>query len=71
MCPIRPSHIFAMTRGHGRGVLSLSPHAEPKCFLLDGDNDIPDPIGGGIDVYNKCARIIERAIDNRLCEIMI
>ncbi len=63
--------IFAMTRGHGRGILSMSPQAESKCFLLDGDNDIPDPIGGGFDVYNKCACIIERALDNRLCEMMI
>lgn len=63
--------IFAMTRGHAHGILSMSPDAESKCFLLDGGNDIPDPIGGGIDVYSSCACIIERAIDNRLCEMII
>ncbi|MCF7954700.1 MAG: threonylcarbamoyl-AMP synthase [Phycisphaerae bacterium] len=63
--------IFAMTGGHVDGVLEMYPEAESKCFLLDGDKDIPDPIGGGFDVYNECARIIERALDNRLCEMMI
>jgi len=63
--------IFTMTRSHGRGVLSLCPQAESKCFLLDGEMDVPDPIGGGVDVYNECACRIERALDNRLCEMMI
>jgi L-threonylcarbamoyladenylate synthase len=63
--------IFAMTRSHAQGVLNMCPQAESKCYLLDGDKDIPDPIGGGVDVYNECAQIIERALDNRLCEMMI
>ena len=63
--------IFVMTRGHGHGILEMCPQAESKCFLLDGENDIPDPIGGGFDVYNECARVIERAIDDRLCEMII
>lgn len=63
--------IFAMTAGHLDGIVSKCPNAESKCFLLNGNKDIPDPIGGGMDVYIECARIIEQALDNRLCEMMI
>lgn len=63
--------IFAMTGGHLHGILNMSPQAESKSFLLDSSKDIPDPIGGGFEVYNKCALVIERALENRLCEMMI
>ncbi len=63
--------IFAMTGGHLRSVIRMSRNAESKSFLLAGSRDIPDPIGGGFEVYNECALVIERALDNRLCEMMI
>ena len=63
--------VFCMTASHLHGVLNMFPQAADKCFLINGDKDISDPIGGGMEVYNKCAQVIERALDNRLCEMMI
>ncbi len=63
--------IFTMTGGHLHGVLNMSGQAESKSFLLDSSRDIPDPIGGGFEVYNECALVIERALGSRLCEMKI
>jgi len=63
--------VFAMTRRHIDSVVNMCPQAESKCFLLDGKKDVPDPIGCGIGVYKECARIIERAVKNRMCEMII
>ena len=61
--------IFAMTESHRHGVLEICPAAAEKSVLLNGDDDIPDPIGSGISVYRECASVIEQAIRTRFSEM--
>jgi protein-tyrosine phosphatase len=63
--------IFVMERVHRQRVLSLEPKAEVKCFLLAGDRGIPDPIGHSQEFYNYCANMIERAVQERIAELVI
>ncbi|MBN1796898.1 MAG: threonylcarbamoyl-AMP synthase [Sedimentisphaerales bacterium] len=61
--------IYVMSRNHKDHVLGLCPESIDKCFLMDEQQDIPDPIGQSRDVYNKCFEMIAVAIDKRLSEI--
>jgi protein-tyrosine phosphatase len=63
--------IFAMSRMHCERVISLSREAANKCFLLAEDEDIPDPIGQGQQVFNNCADLIEKAIKKRIGELIL
>jgi protein-tyrosine-phosphatase len=51
--------VLAMTKGHRSGVVSICPNAADKTFTLceyvGSGQDIPDPFGGGYDVYRECA----------------
>ena len=70
-CQVEQSDIiFVMTAGHAQQVLNLCPAAADKCMLLDASNEVPDPIGAGIQVYRHCAEQIERALTKRLSEIL-
>jgi len=55
--------VFAMTETHLAVLLSLIGGLgwEPK--LLCGNDDLPDPIGGTLDEYRACARIIASHLD--------
>jgi len=64
-------YIFAMDRSNRERILEICPAAAEKCLLLDGNSEISDPIGAGDDVYGKCARQIERALTERMGEILI
>ncbi|MEE9441596.1 MAG: low molecular weight protein arginine phosphatase [candidate division Zixibacteria bacterium] len=51
--------ILAMTSGHYRTIISVSPEAAAKTYLLkkfpetgDDGEGVPDPIGGSLDIYN-------------------
>jgi protein-tyrosine phosphatase len=63
--------IFAMSRMHRERVTALSQEAASKCFLMAQDKDIPDPIGQGQQVFNRCADLIEKAVKNRISELVI
>jgi protein-tyrosine phosphatase len=61
--------IVALTRAHRDDILARFPEANQKVFLLalflpaSGDNkDVPDPIGGALDVYRRCRDTIAAAI---------
>jgi len=54
--------IFCMTDYHVAEVRRLSDSSDRKIRRLDYEADIPDPIGGGADVYRKTAERIERAV---------
>ncbi len=62
--------IFGMTHGHVDAVGLLYPQAIEKTFLLREfddtlevfEKDIPDPIGGSLDVYRECRDQIEQGI---------
>ena len=61
--------VFAMTEAHRKMVVQMCPTAADKCILLDSA-DITDPIGAGIDEYQKCAEQIEKALKSRLGKIL-
>jgi len=52
--------ILTMTTGHCRDIINIKPEAREKTFLLknypepgcEGD-DVDDPIGGSLDMYNQ------------------
>jgi len=63
--------IFAMEQIHRDRVILLDPKAANKCFLLAGNTGIPDPIGQPQQSYDKCAKLIERAVQKRISELVI
>ena len=62
--------IFAMEQIHRDRVIILDPKAANKCFLLAGNTGIPDPIGQPQQSYDKCAKVIERAVQKRISEFV-
>ena len=63
--------IFAMERIHQERIIALDPKAVNKCLLLAGNKGIPDPIGQSQKFYNSCAKLIERAVQKRIGELVI
>ena len=64
-------YIFAMSESHRERILEVCPAVVEKCLLLDSGGEIGDPIGAGDDVYEKCAQQIERALVERIGEILV
>lgn len=62
--------VYCMTEAHRVAVLSLAPDAGGKVHRLDPSGDIADPIGGGPQVYDRCARQIQQHVRRRLDEII-
>jgi len=62
-------YVFCMTRSHVATVVSLVPSAREKTRLLADDEEIQDPLGGGLAEYERCARSMEAAVSKRLAEI--
>ena len=65
----RADYVFVMDRSHLQGVTALWPEASPRTMLLAGDNEVSDPIGGGIEVYRACADQIAGGVSKKLDEI--
>jgi tRNA threonylcarbamoyl adenosine modification protein (Sua5/YciO/YrdC/YwlC family) len=63
--------IFAMEQMHCERVVSLCPEAADRCELLAGDSDIADPIGQPQEFFNTCAELIDKAIKQRIAELVI
>lgn len=63
--------IFAMEQVHRQRVVALEPKAEAKCLLLAANKGVPDPIGHSQEFYNYCANIIEKAVQERIGELVI
>ncbi len=67
-------YIFGMTHSHVDAILLLFPQAAEKTFLLrefdetldSFENDIPDPIGGSLEVYQNCRDQVEQGIASML-----
>jgi protein-tyrosine phosphatase len=52
--------ILAMTRGHREAILDAWPDAEPRVHLISrGRGDVPDPIGGPLELYRRCAEQLD------------
>jgi len=63
--------IFVMEQLHKDRVIALDPKAANRCLLLAGKTGIPDPIGQPQESYNNCAKLIERAVQKRISELVI
>jgi RpiB/LacA/LacB family sugar-phosphate isomerase len=67
-------YIFGMTRGHVESIALLYPQATEKTFLLREfddtldafEKDVPDPIGGSVEVYRDCRDQIEQGLASML-----
>jgi protein-tyrosine-phosphatase len=64
-------YIFAMSESHREQIIEMCPVVSQKCLLLDAGSEIGDPIGAGVDVYDKCAKQIENALAERMDEILV
>lgn len=62
--------IFVMGQSHWQGIVEFYPEAAEKCFLLNDNGDIADPIGLGRQVYERCFKQIEKAVSRRMSEIL-
>lgn len=62
--------VFAMSSGHKAHIRDSISTSANKVQLLDDNGDISDPIGQGMNVYNECARQIERALLSKLDRIL-
>jgi protein-tyrosine phosphatase len=61
--------ILTMTSSHRHAILSEWPEAAPRVALLCRDRrDVPDPIGGTMDDYLRCARAIRQELEARVNE---
>ncbi len=60
------SDVFAMTETHLVVLLSGHTAVGPEPKLLCGSEDLPDPIGGDLDEYRACARVIASHLDRLL-----
>ena len=62
----RATHVFVMTQDHRHLLDLFFPEASAKVALLRGDEpgspDVPDPIGQGRAVYEKCRETIAAAL---------
>jgi L-threonylcarbamoyladenylate synthase len=73
--PIRPElaaaadYIVAMTENHLAALQEMFPELESKPRLLCRTENLPDPIGGDQTVYDECAQLIQRELENLAAEI--
>jgi L-threonylcarbamoyladenylate synthase len=73
--PIRPElaeaadYIIAMTENHLAAIREMFPDLETEPRLLCRTESVPDPIGGDQVVYDECARLIRRELENLAAEI--
>lgn len=66
----RAERIYVMSPEHRAAVLDLAPGAAERTALLDPEEPVSDPIGGGADEYQRCAEHIERLVERRLKEFL-
>jgi protein-tyrosine-phosphatase len=67
----RADAVFCMTRRQRESVIALVPAAAGKTVCLDSAQDIPDPIGKGLEEYRGCLASIREAVRRRLDEMAI
>jgi protein-tyrosine phosphatase len=58
-------HILAMTESHRERITELDPTADRRTIVLD----IPDPIGGDVTVYRRCAHQIRAQLKPHLARL--
>lgn len=66
----RADRVYTMTQSHRDSILFARPDAADKVFLLSTeDRDISDPIGGGQDEYDACAKEIAGYLETILNQL--
>ena len=61
--------VYTMTRGHRQAIVTRRPEVADRVWVLAGDGgDIPDPIGGGMDEYERCRDAIEKHLSRILAD---
>ncbi len=63
--------IFCMTEFHAEAARELAPAAADRIVRLSAAGDIPDPIGGGGDVYRRTAENLLKAVQERLDKVSV
>ena len=63
--------IFAMCRMHSDRITALSRGPSSRCVLLAEGEEVPDPIGQPQEVYESCAKLIEKAVRKRVDELVL
>jgi tRNA threonylcarbamoyl adenosine modification protein (Sua5/YciO/YrdC/YwlC family) len=64
-------YIWVMAQHHRDAVLRLAPEVAERVALLDPHGeDVDDPVGGNLDIYRTCAHHIEKALTERMTEIL-
>ena len=65
------TRVVAMTRGHAATVAGRFPGVGPAPTLIGGpEDDLPDPIGGDLQVYRACADTLLAHLDRLVAEMM-
>ena len=63
-------HILTMTRSHKDALLSAYPELTESVRLLSPHNeDVPDPIGAGLDEYHRCRDEITQHLEKLLSDV--
>lgn len=64
--------VYTMTNSHRSAILSRRPDLADRVQVLAADgSDIPDPIGGGMDEYQRCRQAIEKHLDKIISELSL
>jgi len=58
--------VFVMTQRHAEALERLAPSVRDRVLPLDPEGEISDPIGAGVEAYERCAGQIEKALRRRL-----
>mgnify|MGYP005840563053 CR=1 FL=1 len=59
--------IYAMTASHRQAIVGRWPGAAERTLILAaGGDDIPDPLGGPLERYQRCAAQIDKELRSRL-----
>jgi tRNA threonylcarbamoyl adenosine modification protein (Sua5/YciO/YrdC/YwlC family) len=62
--------VITMTRGHRQAILEAWPDAEPRVHLIaQGRGDVPDPIGGPLELYRRCADQLDEYLQTWAAEL--
>lgn len=64
--------IITMTRSHRDAILTHWPEAEPRTHIITrGRGDVADPIGGPLDLYERCADQIDELLEVWIDELKL
>ena len=62
--------IFTMTRAHQSALVQHWPSAKERCYTLSPDGlDVSDPIGGPMELYERCAEQIDNYLAERVGQL--